>query len=82
MILKCYKCLAYGHTRETCNAVDIVCGHCAGSGHAYKDCEYKAAKAVCTNYKRKNLKCDHSKDKNCPEYVRIFQIAKRRAVYE
>lgn len=83
MILRCYKCLAYGHIRETCNVEDIVCGHCAGSGHAYKDCEFKAAKAVCANCKRRKLCCDHSiRDRNCPEFVRVLKIARSRAVNE
>lgn len=83
MVLRCYKCLAYGHTRESCNIPEMICGHCAESGHTYKDCAKKAAKAVCANCQRKKQKHDHSiRDKNCPEFEKALQWAKRRIQYD
>lgn len=50
MILRCYKCLAYGHICESCNVPEIICEYCAESGHTYKDSAKKSAKAVCANF--------------------------------
>ncbi|XP_023225009.1 uncharacterized protein PF11_0207-like [Centruroides sculpturatus] len=69
-VIRCFKCLNFGHFAKECQEKEQVCSHCNGA-HIYKDC-VKEGPATCINCVRNSLtEVNHnSMDKHCPSYVK------------
>lgn len=91
-VIRCYKCLRYGHTTKYCTNAQ-VCFHC-GEDHQKSDCPAKTANtpAVCSNCTEHNnrrpntpkhhLNVVHSvTSKDCPTYARYAKAAYARVDY-
>ena len=67
-IKRCNKCQKLYHYRDTCTAVKVVCGKCAGE-HDIKDCTAEVAK--CNNCVLANhVDTNHmTSDYKCPVYI-------------
>lgn len=86
--IKCYNCLAFGHTAKDCKE-EITCSKC-GDHHDAKTCQntsVKGANCMRTNdiLKKRNAKLlntNHSvNDIGCPNYNRIINIIKSKINY-
>ena len=86
--IKCYNCLAFGHTAKDCKE-EITCSKC-GDHHDAKTCQntsVKCANCMRTNdiLKKRNAKLlntNHSvNDVGCPNYNRIINIIKSKINY-
>ncbi|CAK9801626.1 Uncharacterized 50 kDa protein in type I retrotransposable element R1DM [Anthophora quadrimaculata] len=74
-VSRCYKCQSFGHVSKHCTAKEDTCGHCAQSGHSYKDCKEKTRNPTCINCKRANKPHNHcSRDKDCPAYENAVKM--------
>ncbi|XP_017795321.1 PREDICTED: uncharacterized protein LOC108576773 [Habropoda laboriosa] len=81
-VSRCYKCQAFGHVSKFCTANEDTCGHCAQSGHIYKDCKSKSQNPTCANCKRANKPHNHcSRDKDCPAYENAIRTYINRIDY-
>lgn len=65
-IVRCFKCLEYGHKTRNCNAeVDRSsdCIKCGETGHKGKDCtnEDRCIKCNITGHRANQIKCPHFK---------------------
>ncbi|GBM56306.1 hypothetical protein AVEN_125059-1 [Araneus ventricosus] len=61
--LRCFKCQRYGHSQQSCQCTDPVCGKCAESGHEIN---------VCTSdtFKCRNCSGPHAaSSKSCPTWI-------------
>ncbi|CAK9834616.1 Uncharacterized 50 kDa protein in type I retrotransposable element R1DM [Anthophora retusa] len=67
---RCYKCQGYGHTAKHCRSEKETCGHCAETGHNFKNCPNKGKAAVCSNCKKMGKQSLHSvTGRDCPAYA-------------
>jgi len=57
-VLRCYKCLEFGHSQKTCSSHADFCGHCAEAGHKGPNCPKKEDTSAgrCINCLRANSK--------------------------
>lgn len=87
-IIKCYNCLAFGHTAKECKE-HTTCSKC-GDHHDTKTCQdinIKCVNCMRTNniLKKRNVKLlniNHSvNDVGCPNYNRIINIIKSKINY-
>ncbi|CAK9823992.1 Uncharacterized 50 kDa protein in type I retrotransposable element R1DM [Anthophora retusa] len=81
-VSRCYKCQAFGHVSKFCTAKEDTCGHCAQSGHSYKDYKSRAQNPTCANCKRANKPHNHcSRDKDCSAYENAIRTYINRIDY-
>lgn len=79
---RCYKCHGFGHTTKYCKAEHEVCGHCAATGYAFKNCPNKSRIATCANCKRAAKNSDHCVTSNtCPAYISAINQVLARTDY-
>lgn len=65
IVMRCHKCLAYGHMMKECSEKERLCQKCGQSGHIMKECKRESA---CRNCKIRGDRCDHSVlSEECPE---------------
>lgn len=62
---RCFKCQAYGHHQLRCRG-DLVCGHCAETGHERSDCMTPSPKCASC------LGPHQSSDPGCPTYRKML----------
>lgn len=81
-VMRCYKCLEYGHKKDRCLEENNKCLKCGGD-HLAKEC--KAEEERCVNCVKANKKYNlglnerHSCiDRNCEVYRRKIEINKKR----
>lgn len=73
-VVRCYKCLAYGHISRHCKGKQM-CAHCTGE-HDIKDCDKNDQPAKCLNSKMPKKDTNYSTGtKGCTEYERACRIA-------
>ena len=79
-IVRCYKCLAFGHISKYCKGKQ-PCSHCMLE-HDIKECRNKAQPAKCINCKLAKKPYDHATgSKTCTEYERACRIALEKVDY-
>ena len=79
-VVRCYKCLLYGHISKYCRGKQM-CSHCTGE-HNVKDCNKKDQQATCINCKLNKKDYQHSTgSKGCTEYDRACRIALEKVDY-
>jgi hypothetical protein len=71
IVIRCYKCQGFGHTRSVCKSVEVVCGHCAGK-HETTSCQ-QIDRAKCNNCKKAGHK---TWDKRCEQFIREKEKAR------
>lgn len=78
-ILRCFKCLGYGHMAKYCNAPKQVCEFCGSMEHVKEECSLKE-KPQCVNCVRSKRKDIHHgfREKQCPEYMRQVDLYQNR----
>lgn len=68
-VMRCYRCLGFGHTQRNCSQKEDTCGHCAEKGHRAALCEKKksGASPVCANCKQDGKRSQHdTMSTDCP----------------
>ena len=79
-VVRCYKCLAYGHISKYCRGKQ-ACSHCAEE-HDIKNCTNKEQPAKCLNCKLAKKPFDHATGaKECSEYERACRVALEKVDY-
>lgn len=80
IVMRCFKCLEYGHTSTHCTAKENACGHCAQTGHVYKECPNKKEEPTCVLCKRRGHQNQNhtTRDSQCHEFQRALYIGKLR----
>lgn len=65
LLLKCFKCLGFGHKANACKSAEkraALCYKCSGEGHVAKDCKNELKCYVC------NTPGHRADSMNCPDY--------------
>lgn len=76
-VLRCHKCVAYGHMARECKEKESICQKCSESGHLRNEC--KKSVLCCRNCRMKGNESDHSvMSVECPEYVRMAERERAR----
>lgn len=69
-VTRCYRCQKYGHLSKDCQALEEVCGHCAGLGHDYSGCADRDKPAVCVNCQKGRMLHNHDiNSTKCESYL-------------
>lgn len=78
--LRCYKCMAFGHTALKCNSKEDwrnKCYRCGGEGHNARECEKPPVCALCEVKGRKDVEHPTGCSK-CPSYKQAAEQYRRR----
>lgn len=82
-VIRCYKCLKFGHMAKECKSKSTVCSRCS-EDHKFSECSSEVEK--CTNCRHAverlgltDLDCEHSAfSRDCESYKRVFNQLQRR----
>lgn len=75
-VLRCYKCLAFGHTMRECRIGERLCQKCGEGEHLAKECRNEEN---CRNCRMRGREFHHSVvSMECPEYVRAYERERMR----
>ena len=84
-VLRCAKCLGFGHHMTTCTVPQLVCSHCAQSGHTREECSERDVPAKCVNcirFKEPLTQAPHGgTSTECPCFLRAMSAAIKRTNY-
>lgn len=82
-VLRCFKCLGYGHSARNCSKAEAVCGHCCMEGHIVSACPSRQLGPVCGNCKLRGRDSGHHvRSLSCPEYSRVMSVYLNSICYE
>lgn len=74
-MVRCYKCLEYGHRRNDCKAAvnkEITCLRCGEDGHLVKDCSNNPR---CIKFKVEGHRANQI---SCPMFKKAVEEERRR----
>ena len=75
-VMRCRRCLAFGHTTRECALKERLCEKCGENGHLKEKCRNVCR---CRNCKLRGRKSDHSvMSRECPEYKRMVERERAR----
>lgn len=75
-VLRCYKCLVFGHTLRECSSKERLCHRCGEEGHLAKDCK---SESKCRNCRIRGREHSHSvMSAECPEFLRVYERERMR----